>query len=197
MEFSPPAEQWQSNIAGQVRLTDVIADRLRATPGVQGVGLAGAMPVAAGDDLADGDFLILNCQRAPTSFDEWGRLAQNPSQTGHAEYCVASEAYFHTLGIPLIRGRLFGDFDEGNATHVAVISQALARQRWPHQDPIGQWIDFGNMDGNLKPLTIVGIVGDVRGSGLDRPPNPITYVDYRQRGMGARHFPRSRARRSR
>ena len=116
-------------------------------------------------------------------------MAQNPSQTGHAEYCVASEAYFRTLGIPLIRGRLFGEFDDGDAPHVAVISQALARQRWPHQDPIGQAIDFGNMDGNLKPLTIVGIVGDVRGNGLDRPPNPIIYVDYRQRGMGGNSSP--------
>jgi putative ABC transport system permease protein len=45
------------------------------------------------------------------------------------------------------------------------------------------------MDGNLKPLTIVGIVGDVRASGLDRPPSSIIYVDYRQRGMNANSSP--------
>ncbi len=50
-------------------------------------------------------------------------------------------------------------------------------------------IDFGNMDGNLKPLTIVGIVGDVRARGLDSPPSPVIYVDYRQRGMNANSSP--------
>ena len=44
-------------------------------------------------------------------------------------------------------------------------------------------IEFGNMDGNLKPLTIVGIVGDVRVEGLDHPPTPIIYVNYEQRGL--------------
>ena len=45
------------------------------------------------------------------------------------------------------------------------------------------------MDGNLKSLTIVGIVGDVRAAGLDRPPSSIIYVDYRQRGMNADSSP--------
>jgi predicted permease len=116
-------------------------------------------------------------------------MAQNPSQTGLALYCVASEEYFRTLGIPLVRGRLFGQQDDLNSPHVAVISQSLARQRWPNQDPVGQEINFGNMDGNLKPLTIVGIVGDVRAEGLNRPPSSIVYVDYRQRGMNANSSP--------
>jgi len=163
--------------------------RLRAIPGAQTVGLAGAMPVAAGDDLADGTFLILNGQRQPANFDEWGRMAQNPSQAGHALYCLAGEAYFRTMGIPLIRGRMFGDQDAWNSPHVAVISESLARQRWPHQDPIGQAINFGNMDGNLKSMTIVGIAGDVRAQGLDSPPSPIIYVDYRQRGFNANAAP--------
>ncbi len=150
-----------------------ILARLRVIPGAQTVGLAGAIPVAMGDDLANGDFLILNGRKPPTNFEEWGRMDQNPSQTGNALYAVAGAEYFRTMGIPLIRGRMFGEPDEWNAPHVAVISKALARERWPNQDPIGQVIDFGNMDGNLKPLTIVGIVGDVRASGLNLPLSPI------------------------
>jgi putative ABC transport system permease protein len=179
----------QSAIARQVHMLDGILTRLRAIPGVERVGLAGAMPVAAGDDLADGSFLILNGQKPPANFEEWERMAQNPSQTGHALYCVAGEAYFHTMGIPLLRGRMFGEQDDRNSPHVAMVSQALARQRWPNQDPIGQLIDFGNMDGNLKPLTIVGIVSDVRASGLNLPASPIIYVNYRQRGMNANSSP--------
>jgi putative ABC transport system permease protein len=193
MEFSPPIP-WdfsmdQPAIARQIQQMDSIVNRLRTIPGTESVGLVGALPVAAGDDLADGTFLLLNGQKSPTSFDEWGQLALNPAMVGHAEYCVASEAYFRTLRIPLLRGRVFGEQDDVNSPHVAVISQSLARERWPNQDPVGQIINFGNMDGNLKPLTIVGVVGDVRASGLDRLPSSIIYVDYRQRGMNANSSP--------
>jgi putative ABC transport system permease protein len=194
MEFSPPIPQGlggtdQSAIARQIHLMDAVLTRLRAIPGAEAVGLAGAVPVAAGDNLADGGFLVLNGQKSPTNFEEWERMAENPAQAGHALYCVASEEYFRTLGIPLMHGRLFGEQDDLNSPHVAVISQALASQRWPNHDPIGQLINFGNMDGNLKPLTIVGIVGDVRAEGLDRAPSSIIYVDYRQRGMNANSSP--------
>ncbi|MDQ2762713.1 MAG: ADOP family duplicated permease, partial [Pseudomonadota bacterium] len=195
MEFSPPNPEGQhfamdqAAIARQVHLMEDIVTRLRAIPGVDGVGLAGALPVAAGDDLADGTFLILNGRKPPANFEEWEHMAQNPAQAGQALYAVASEGYFRTMGIPLIRGRMFGGQDVWNAPHVAVISQSLARERWPKQDPIGQTIDFGNMDGNLKPLTIVGIAGDVRAEGLDRPTSGIIYVDYRQRGMNANSSP--------
>jgi predicted permease len=194
MEFSPPTLAWEEAItspavARQIHLMDDILARLSTIPGAETVGLAGALPVAAGDDLPDGGFLILNGQKPPANFDEWARFAQNPSQVGHALYCVAGEGYFRTLGIPLIRGRMFGDQDDLNSPNVAVISESLARERWPNQDPIGQIINFGNMDGNLKSLTIVGIAGDVRAAGLDRPPSPIIYVDYRQRGMHANSSP--------
>ncbi|HTU44329.1 MAG TPA: ABC transporter permease [Bryobacteraceae bacterium] len=194
VEFSSPVAQPQEGldraaIARQIHLMDDIVARLHGIPGVESVGLAGALPVAAGDDLADGTFLILNGGKQPASFDEWGRMALNRSQVGYAFYAVAGEEYFRTLGIPLMRGRMFGGQDDLNSPNVAVISQALARQRWPNQDPIGQVINFGNMDGNLKPLTIVGIVGDVRARGLDLPPSPIIYVDYRQRGLSANSSP--------
>lgn len=194
MEFSLPIPQGQvemggSALAHQVHLLDDILTRLRSIPGAETVGIAGAMPVAAGDDLADGNFLILNGQKPPTNFDEFGRIGQNRSQTGHALYAVAGEEYFRTMGIPLVRGRLFGEEDSLDSPNVAVISESLARQRWPNQDPIGQVIDFGNMDGNLKPLTIVGIAGDVRARGLNFPPSPIIYVDYRQRGMNFNSSP--------
>ncbi len=195
MEFSPPNPQGQafamkeSDVARQARLMQDILDRLRAIPGAQSVGLSGALPVAAGDDLADGDFLILHGEQPPANFDEWKRIHLDPSQVGRALYAVAGEQYFRTTGIPLIRGRMFGEQDGWSSPHVALISQSLARERWPNQDPIGQTIEFGNMDGNMKPLTIIGIVGDVRAQGLDLPPSPIIYVDYRQRGLNANSSP--------
>ena len=179
----PTAGGAAPEIVRQIALVDRLVARLRALPGVTGIGLAGAIPAAAGDDLADGTFLVLDGRPSPSGFDEWGRLARDKAATGHASYAVADEGYFRTLGIPLVRGRLFRDGDDWNAPHVAIVSETLAKQRWPDQDPIGRTINFGNMDGDLAPLTIVGVAGDVRALGLDRPPTPIVYVSYRQRGL--------------
>ena len=66
-----------------------------------------------------------------------------------------------------------------------MISESLARDRWPNQDPIGHTIEFGNMDGDLRLLTIVGIMGDIHQYGLDAPPRPTVYVNLFQRPRAA------------
>jgi predicted permease len=193
MEFSPPIppdfSKTPTAILRQIHLMDDLMTRLRTIPGAETVGLAGAVPVAQGDDLPNGSFVIVKGPKLPTNWDEWDQLAQSPSQVGGALYCVASEGYFQTVGIPLIRGRMFSAQDDFDSPNVALISQALARERWPNEDPIGQIINFGNMDGSLKSSTIIGIVGDVRAQGLDRAPSLVVYVDYRQRGMSANSSP--------
>ena len=75
MEFSLPTPQWQqgmeeSEVVRQIHLVEDILTRLRAIPGVETAGVAGALPVAAGDNLADGTFLILNGQNAPADFND-------------------------------------------------------------------------------------------------------------------------------
>jgi hypothetical protein len=80
MEFSLPYPQEQaateeSAIVRQIHLIQDILARLRAIPGAESVDLAGAIPVAAGDVLGDGQFLILNGQKPPVNFDEWDRIA--------------------------------------------------------------------------------------------------------------------------
>jgi putative ABC transport system permease protein len=196
MKFSPPLseaalkfQRSPADIARQTQFLDAALARMRTIPGVVSAGVAGALPIADADGYPDGLFLILNGQPAPANFQEWGRFALNRAQTGEADYCVASAAYFRTLRIPLIHGRLFNAQDGPDAPNVAVISQTLARQKWPHQNPVGQVVDFSNMDGIMKPLTIVGVVGDIRAEGLDQPPTPIIYVDYRQRGLGVNSSP--------
>ena len=181
-ELTP--QQRQAEIARQTQLLDNALERVRAIPGVESAGVAGALPVADADGFNDGLFLILNGHAAPTNFDDRNRMAQNPKQTGQADRAVASTGFFTTTGIPLLQGRMFGPQDGPDAPNVALISQSLAREKWPNQNPVGQVIDFSNMDGILKPLTIIGVVGDVRAEGLDKPISPMVYVDYRQRGMG-------------
>jgi hypothetical protein len=67
---------------------------------------------------------------------------------------------FATLGIPIKRGRDFNDGDTYEAPFTAVINEALARKSFPSQDPLGRTIYCG-FD-SLKPMRIVGVVGDVR-----------------------------------
>jgi putative ABC transport system permease protein len=196
MKFSPPLseaalkfQRSPADIARQTQFLDDALARMRTIPGVVSAGVTGALPIADAEGFPDGLFLILNGQPAPANFQEWGRLALNRTQTGEADYAVASGGFFRTAGIPLIRGRLFNAQDGPGAPNVALISQTLARQKWPHENPVGQAIFFGNMDGIMKPLTIVGVVGDIRAEGLDQPPTPIIYVDYRQRGLGVNSSP--------
>jgi putative ABC transport system permease protein len=181
-ELTP--QQGQAEIARQTQFLDNALERVRAIPGVESAGVAGALPVADADGFNDGIFLILNGHPAPANFDERLRMAQNTEQTGESDRAVASAGFFRATGIPLIQGRMFDAQDGPDAPNVALISQNLAREKWPNQNPIGQVIDFSNMDGILKPLRIIGVVGDVRAEGLDRPLSPMVYVDYRQRGMG-------------
>jgi putative ABC transport system permease protein len=105
-----------------------------------------------------------------------------------ADYCAASAGYFTAMGIPLIRGRLFQESDGPDAPHVALVSQSLARRFWPNEDAIGKQIQYGNMDGDLHLLNIVGIVGDVRDNGLDRDPRPTVYTNYFQRPAATAEF---------
>ena len=64
----------------------------------------------------------------------------------------------------------------------------MAKTAWPGQDPLGQRVQFGNMDGNLRVFTVVGVVGDIRERGLDSKPRPTLYADYRQRPRMTRDF---------
>jgi predicted permease len=74
--------------------------------------------------------------------------------------------YFPALGIPILRGRAFTERDHADALPVILINDALARRYFPGADPVGIQLDRG---------TIVGVVGDVRQVGLDRPAEPELY----------------------
>ena len=108
-------------------------------------------------------------------------INNNPARKGHADYRLTSAGYFAAMRIPLLRGRTFDRSDEPNAPHAAVISQSIAQKYWPNEDPIGQTIQFGNMDGDLRLLHIVGVVGDVHDYGVDAPVTPTIYGNALQR----------------
>lgn len=83
--------------------------------------------------------------------------------------------YFATLGIPLQRGRVVADTDTGAQPSVAVVSASFAQRYWPHEDPIGKRFRVA-----FAERTVVGVVGDVRVRGLERPSEPQVYLSYQQ-----------------
>src|SRR5262249_37630546 len=169
MEVSLPwVENPKAKLAQGLFFANLMA-RLKQIPGVRGVGSSSALPLVVGG-LPAGMFLLLSPNELTKTFDGLAPLLQQRERIGIADFGVVTGEYFNILGIPLIRGRMFDDHDGPDSPHVAVISQSLARERWPNQDPISRTIEFGNMDGDMRLLTIVGVVGDVRQYGLDLPP---------------------------
>jgi len=140
-----------------------LLERLEALPGVVAVGGTNSIPLTGTG--SSGLFLIDN----------------DPAKQGEAEYRHTSAGYFAAMGIPLLRGRLFGPGDGPEAPPAAVISQSLAQKYFPREDPVGRRIQFGNMDGDKRLLEIVGVVGDVRERGLDAAPSRTVYANAFQR----------------
>jgi putative ABC transport system permease protein len=98
-----------------------------------------------------------------------------------AGYQVIGPDYFRTMGIPLLRGRLFDGGDTDGALQVALINQTTADRYWSNENPIGKRVSWGTDDqGERIWITIVGVVGDAFVEGLDLPPRPETYRPFAQ-----------------
>lgn len=161
--------------------------RLRRLPGVEAVGGISAFPLQ--NEGADGTYLVLDRPGEVTTLDGFQALARQPGRTGEAWWRVASRDYFRAMGIPLVRGRWFSDRDAPDAPiQAALVSRSFAERKWPNGHAIGKLIEFGNMDGDLRPLRIVGVVGDVRAQSMSDRPQPTLYAFYRQRPKSAAGF---------
>jgi putative ABC transport system permease protein len=106
-----------------------------------------------------------------------GRAPLPGGQRLPGDYRSVSPDYFRTLGIRLLKGRYLTERDKADRPPVAVINESLARRYWPDgENPIGQRLRFG---GN-RAWEIVGIVGDVKHSGLDKQATPAVFLSYLQ-----------------
>jgi predicted permease len=173
-----------ASIAGYL---ERLMSALRTIPGVERVGGVNHLPLTAGRNATNGNYLLLNRPDEAVSPEDRARMFAE-SRFGNAQFRVASEDYFAAMGIPVIRGRVFDARDTRNAPHVAVISASLAEAQWPGEDPLGRLIDFTGMDGDLRAFTIVGIVGDIEELGIGAMPQPMFYADVRQRPRRANEF---------
>ncbi len=157
--------------AQQALFFDNMLASLRAHPGVQSASLAGTLP------LSGNTFMI--------TFDPRTVRPDYPEPVMILRSSDISPDYFTTFRIPIRRGRSFTAQDRAGAPPVAVINRATADQLWPGQDPIGRQLTIGGPRGPGAPITIVGLIDNLRSASLDATPQPEIYRPAAQQsGMG-------------
>ena len=143
---------------------DRVLERTAAIPEVQAAAVSNGLPV----NRSIGYF-----------FNIEGRPVLDPTKAPTFWLHSVSPSYFQTLGIPIVRGRVFTTADTAATQQVAIINETMARRFWPNDDPIGRHIIYARESITVE---IVGVVSDVKVGGLgDQGPNNELYVPYRQR----------------
>jgi putative ABC transport system permease protein len=151
-------------IAAAVAFYDDVLTRVRALPGVVAASSVTTLPL--GGDIDSFGFHVA------------GRPTATPADAPDADRFVVTSDFFATMRIPLLRGRLIDARDGLEAERVALINREAAATMFAGEDPIGRQVMIG--PSTAPPRTIVGVVGDVRHAGLDRPPGLQVYVPQAQ-----------------
>jgi putative ABC transport system permease protein len=137
-----------------------VLGRVAALPGVEDAGVINMLPLQRFG--SNGEIQVE------------GREPLPPGRVPLTEYRTASAGYFRALGIPVLAGRLFEPADEAEGARSVVVSQALVREFFPEGDALGRRVTTGGDNW----WTIVGVVGDVRQSGLTQAPRPELFFPY-------------------
>jgi putative ABC transport system permease protein len=114
-----------------------------------------------------------------------GQQAPPPTDNVVVRRVISSRGYFRVMEIPLLRGRDFSEQDRLDSTRVVVINEALARTFLSGIDPVGRRMKFGDPDEKVPWLTIVGVVGNVRGFTIEQGIQPEAYIPFTQEPAGS------------
>lgn len=144
------------------RFYQPVMDRVSTIPGVRAVGVISLLPLQ--DSYTNGTVTIV------------GRPPDKPGNEPFAEYRVVSPGYFPALGIPIVSGQNLSDKSGVAAEQGVLVNHAFATKYFPNSTAVGQRLQVS--DSGSVP--IVGVVGDVRESSLDRLPSPTVFLSYLQ-----------------
>jgi putative ABC transport system permease protein len=158
---APPGKYADAN--RQVEFNDQLSKRIQSLPGVVGAGTVNILPLQGGNT---------------TRFHVVGDPVPPPGQEVEANIRSVNESYFQTLGIPIIGGRNFDERDKADAPGVVIIGKSVADRVFAGRDPIGRQLVYGSTQ--AKPDLIVGVVGDVKITGLDEAIRPVLYYPFKQ-----------------
>jgi len=147
---------------------DQLLAKIKALPGVQSVATRYHLPLAPDDGYANLSFAIE------------GRLP-DPANRPTAFYNTVSPDYFHTLEIPVLKGRPFDEHDVMKARNVIIINETLARRYFPGEDPTGKRLTLNDQNPKEEDwATIVGVVKDTKPRTLASPPVAEMYLPFAQ-----------------
>jgi putative ABC transport system permease protein len=158
--FTPAAYPTDADVIRTVR---TLRRRFAEFPGVEAVGATRLLPLSG--TIGDWSITLEGRQRQP---------GENPN----GDWQVVTPGYFESMGIRLVRGRLFAETDSENAPVVAVINETMARRYWPNDEAIGK--RFRVNSDRYPWVTVVGIVGQVRHNAITEPPRAEMYVPHAQ-----------------
>src|ERR1051325_954880 len=158
----PPTKYTDPN--QQINFNDQLRERVQSLPGVAGAGTVNILPVNAGNT---------------TRFYVDGDPVPAPGKEVEANIRTVSDDYFKALGIPLLAGRTFDARDNANSRGVVIIGKTVADRMFAGRDPIGKGLRYSSY-GSVPPDLVVGVVGDVKITGVDEALKPVLYYPFRQ-----------------
>jgi putative ABC transport system permease protein len=149
-------------------------DEVRALPGVKSAAAITSLPMSGWNQSG--------------SFRIEGKVIEQGQSSPHGDRWLATDEYFQTMSIPLVRGRYFEAHDTADAPGVVIIDEELARKYWPGEDPVGKRITFEGGAQQPRWREVVGIVGHVKNERLEGESRVQYYVPYAQRANSADLF---------
>ena len=165
---------WQMNLPSRITTQEQrmafyreFLERMRALPGVVSVGGTSRLP--------------LGSTGLTTSIGIEGRSTPN-AEWPEVQFRRALGDYFQTMGIPILKGRVFNDGDTPTSVPVCIVNQTMAAKLFPGEDPVGRQVRNSQSG---PPWTIIGLVGDVKHGALDEAPEPEMYVSTNQGMMNS------------
>ncbi len=144
---------------------DQLLERTAAVPGVKAVGTTNTLPLLPGNMILS---FGIDGQPQPA----------NPEETPRASLHIVSAGYAEAIGLRLKAGRLLTAYDTGSTPIVVLVNESLARTYFSNSNPVGARICL------FGPAEIVGVVEDVRHTGLDAEPQPEMYIAFKQMSAG-------------
>jgi putative ABC transport system permease protein len=167
MKMVLPASKYSEH-RQRVAFVDQVLERVKILPGVLSAGTTTNIPLER--EIA-----------YDSVFSVEGRPPINPNDVPITSHRLVSADYLKTLGVTLIKGRLIDETDRAGKPPVVVISEELARQAWPGEDPLGKRIKRVRPNQDFPWMTVVGIVKNVKEDLFNyRINRPVWYVPYAQ-----------------
>jgi predicted permease len=147
----------------QINFQDQLSQRVSALPGITGMGTVDILPLQAGNT---------------TSVYVEGEPIPPPGQEMEANVRNVSDSYFQTMQIPMIEGRPFDSHDTAPDPEPVIIGKTMADRLFKGRSAIGRRLHYNGAQ--AAPMIIIGVVGDVRVTGLDQELRPVIYYSFRQ-----------------